>query len=86
MEVVGSACHAVERNETTRAVVAGDYANIRLWRGGLGQTTATGNWVGPAGPAPGSDGGDALTNQWRHPADLMNEIRPGEPWFWGEGQ
>ena len=76
------------RNATTIKVLNGSYSNIRLWRGGLGQVSApgggSGNWVGPAGPEPGSDSGDALNNQWRHPYDVAfnNEIRPGEPWFW----
>jgi hypothetical protein len=75
------------RNATTEKVLNGSYANIRLWRGGLGQVSdpgSSGNWVGPAGPEPGSDSGEALTNQWRHPYDVAynNEIRAGEPWFW----
>jgi len=76
-----------ERNETTARTAAGAYDNLRLWRGGLGKLgapTSSGNWVAPAGPEPGSDGGDALTNQWRHPKDLLapNFIRDGEPWLW----
>lgn len=74
----------VDRNETTAAVAAGGYANIRLWRGGLGETPDGPNWLSPEGVEPGSDGGDALTNQWRHPRDVLspNDIRYGEPWFW----
>ena len=73
-----------ERNLTTAAVIAGKYTNLRLWRGGLQQTTTPGNFVLPAGPEPGSDPGEALTNQWRRPADLVppNFIRDGEPWLW----
>ena len=74
-----------ERNLTTARVLAGAYDNIRIWRGGLGQVTDGGNWVAPAGIEPGSDSGEALTNQWRRPADVAstsNEIRPGEPWLW----
>ena len=73
-----------ERNLTTAAVIDGKYSNLRLWRGGLRQTTTRGNFVLPAGPAPGSDPSDALTNQWRRPADLVppNFIRDGEPWLW----
>ena len=79
-----------ERNETTRNVALGRYDNLRLWRGGLGKlgppTGGSGNWVAPAGPEPpgGDDGNDALTNQWRHPKDLLppNFIRDGEPWLW----
>ena len=74
------------RNTTLASVLAGNYSNIRLWRGGLGKLAApshSGNWVGPAGLEPGSDGGEALTNQWRHPYDVATvEIRAGEPWFW----
>jgi hypothetical protein len=57
---------------------------MRLWRGGLQQTTTGPNFVVPGGPAPGSDPGEALTNQWRRPADLLppNFIRDGEPWLW----
>ena len=54
------------RNSTLEAVLAGRYANIRLWRGGFGKVAApssSGNWVGPEGVEPGSDGGEALTNQ-----------------------
>jgi hypothetical protein len=74
-----------ERNVTTSKILSGEYANIRLWRGGLGQVTDAGNWVAPAGIEPGSDTGEALTNQWRRPADVASpstEIRPGEPWLW----
>ena len=76
-----------ERNETTARAAAGAYDNLRLWRGGLGKLAApasSGNWVAPAGPEPGSDSSDALTNQWRHPKDLLapNFIRDGEPWLW----
>lgn len=76
------------RNTTLAAVRRGQYSNIRLWRGGLGKVAAppasAGNWVGPEGVEPGSDdGNDALTNQWRRPADVAAvEIRAGEPWFW----
>lgn len=74
------------RNATLASVLAGNYSNIRLWRGGLGKVAApshAGNWVAPAGAAPGSDAGEALTNQWRHPYDVATvEIRPGEPWLW----
>ena len=45
--------------------------------------SSAGNWVGPEGVEPGSDGGEALTNQWRHPIDVAKvEIRPSEPWLW----
>jgi hypothetical protein len=75
-----------ERNATTAAVLNGSYANIRLFRGGLGQVGdpgAGGNWVGPAGVEPGSDAGEALTNQWRRPRDVATvNIRDGEPWLW----
>lgn len=76
-----------ERNETTANVALGKYDNLRLWRGGLGKVGApseAGNWVLPSGPEPGSDSNDALTDQWRHPKDLLppNYIRDGEPWFW----
>ena len=73
-----------ERNVTTAKVLNGSYSNIRLWRGGLGEVEGQGgNFVGPAGIEPGSDSGEALTNQWRHPADVaVIEIRDGEPWFW----
>lgn len=73
-----------ERNITTAKVLNGSYANIRLWRGGLGEVEGQGgNFVGPAGVEPGSDSGEALTNQWRHPADVaVIDIRDGEPWFW----
>lgn len=73
-----------ERNATTRAIAQGQYANIRVWRGGLQETVSGPNWVGPAGVEPGSDSGEALTNQWRRPADLLspNDIRAGEPWLW----
>ena len=65
----------------------GKYDNLRLWRGGLGKVnspTESGNWVLPSGPEPGSDSNDALTDQWRHPKDLLppNFIRDGEPWLW----
>ena len=75
-----------ERNATLASVLAGNYSNIRLWRGGLGkidQPTHSGNWVGPEGTEPGADSGEALTNQWRHPIDVaVTEIRAGEPWLW----
>ena len=73
-----------ERNVTTAAIAAGQYKNIRVWRGGLHETSAGPNWVAPAGIEPGSDGGEALTNQWRRPSDLLspNDIREGEPWLW----
>jgi sialate O-acetylesterase len=77
-----------ERNETMQRVAAGLYSNIRHYRGGLGPSiftpgTGAGNWVGPAGLEPGSDPSDALTNQWRHPVELLspNDIRPFESWF-----
>lgn len=74
------------RNETTAAILSGQYANIRIFRGGLGTSNISGNWVGPAGPSPGSNGNDALTGQWRHPIDVLPpitpEFRPGEPWLW----
>ena len=74
------------RNISTAAVAAGRYTNIRVWRGGLNEVpyTQDGNWVGPAGKRPGSDASDALTNQWRKPAELLspNDIRANEPWFW----
>ena len=74
-----------ERNDTLRAVLAGQYSNLRLWRGGLGKLegpTHSGNWVGPEGEEPGSDSGDALTNQWRHPLDVATvQIRASEPWL-----
>lgn len=74
-----------ERNDTLRAVLAGNYTNLRLWRGGLGKLqgpTHSGNWVGPEGGEPGSDPGDALTNQWRHPLDVATvQIRASEPWL-----
>jgi hypothetical protein len=74
-----------ERNATLAAVLNGSYANIRLFRGGLGQVGdpgAGGNWVGPAGVEPGSDAGEALTNQWRRPRDVATvNIRDGEPWL-----
>jgi len=75
-----------DRNATTAAILNGSYTNIRIWRGGLGTTNKQGNWIGPAGPAPGTDSNDALTNQWRHLIDLLPpitpEMRPGEPWLW----
>ena len=73
-----------DRNETTAAVAAGAYDNIRLWRGGLGETADGPNWLSPEGIEPGSDSGEALSNQWRHPRDVLapNYIRDGEPWFW----
>lgn len=78
-----------ERNDTTAAVANGSYSNIRVWRGGLGKIAGpapSGNWVAPAGPPPGTNPSDALTNQWRHPIDLLPpttpDIRPGEPWLW----
>jgi sialate O-acetylesterase len=80
-----------ERNESTAKVAAGAYDNLRLWRGGLGKVSkptggGSGNWVGPKGVEPpgSNDGSDALTNQWRHPKDLLspNFIRDGEPWLW----
>lgn len=73
-----------ERNATTAKVAAGGYSNLRLWRGGLQETAVGGNWVGPKGVEPGSDSGEALSNQWRHPIDLIapNFIREGEPWLW----
>ena len=73
-----------DRNLSTAAIAAGRYTNLRLWRGGLQRTATRGNWVLPAGPEPGSNPGEALTNQWRRPADLIppNYIRDGEPWLW----
>ena len=75
------------RNSTLAAVLQGQYANIRLWRGGFGKVAApssSGNWVGPEGLQPGSaDGNDALTNQWRKPLDVAKvAIRASEPWLW----
>jgi len=73
-----------ERNSSTERVAAGQYSNIRLWRGGMGETNTAGNWMDVAGLEPGSDSSDALTNQWRRPVDLLspNNIRDGEPWLW----
>lgn len=66
--------------------MAGNYSNIRLWRGGLGKVdgpTHSGNWVASEGIEPGSDTSDLLTNQWSHPYDVAQVIlRPGEPWFY----
>ena len=72
------------RNATTEAIAKGAYRNIRVWRGGLQQTTSHPNYVISGGPEPGSDPGDALTEQWRRPVDLLppNYIRDGEPWLW----
>lgn len=73
------------RNVTDAGLRAGNYSNVRLWRGGSDDGLPDeGNWIEPAGPGVRDCRGVGFANdQWCLPLDLLaSNIRDGEPWLW----
>ena len=61
-----------ERNITSDAILEKNaYSNVRVWRGGLGRTNMTGNWIHPESPNHYNCANSYDDGMWCKPFDLL---------------